>query len=113
MRILQTARRRNMSLLSFPHLAYSQSVESVGPKFYSDFNPVLGAWAEYQMTEKGESPSKMKIAIVGKEGDAYWYETIMESKQEGRSISKMLVSGNPEDQKNIKKIIVKMGDELT
>jgi hypothetical protein len=53
----------------------------------------------------------MKIAIVGKEGDAYWYETVMETKQEGRMISKMLVSGNPEDQKSIKRMIVKMGDE--
>jgi hypothetical protein len=63
------------------------------------------------MTGKGEQPSKMKIAIVGKEGDAYWYETVMETKQEGRMISKMLVSGNPEDQKSIKRMIVKMGDE--
>jgi hypothetical protein len=63
------------------------------------------------MTGKGEQPSKMKIAIVGKEGDAYWYETVMETKREGRVISKMLVSGNPEDQKNIKRMIVKMGNE--
>ena len=98
-------------VLSFVHLAYAQSGEGVGPKFYSDFKPVVGGWSEYQMTEKGKSPSKMKIAIVGKEGDAYWYETIIETKQEGRSISKMLVSGNPEDQKNIKRMIVKMGNE--
>ena len=63
------------------------------------------------MTERGGPTSKMKIAIVGKEGDAYWYETIIETKQEGRSISKMLVSGNPEEQKNIKRMIVKMGNE--
>ena len=82
-----------------------------GPRFYSDFKPVVGGWSEYQMTGKGEQPSKMKIAIVGKEGDAYWYETVMEIKKEGRMISKMLVSGNPEDQKSIKRMIVKMGDE--
>jgi hypothetical protein len=82
-----------------------------GPKFYSDFRPVVGGWSEYQMTAKGEQPSKMKIAIVGKEGDAYWYETVMEAKKEGRMISKMLVSGNPQDQTSIKRMIVKMGDE--
>jgi hypothetical protein len=71
----------------------------------------VGGWSEYQMTGKGEQPSKMKIAIVGKEGDAYWYETVMETKREGRVISKMLVSGNPEDQKNVKRMIVKMGNE--
>lgn len=100
-----------LSVLSFVHLSYAQFEKGGGPKFYSDFKPVVGGWSEYQMTEKGGSPSKMKIAIVGKEGDAYWYETIIETKQEGRTISKMLVSGNPEDQKNIKRMIVKMGNE--
>jgi len=97
--------------LSFVPLAQAQFGKGSGPKFYSDFKPVVGGWAEYQMSEAGGTTSKMKIAIVGKEGDAYWYETIMETKQEGRIISKMLVSGNPEDQKNIKRMIVKMGNE--
>ena len=98
-------------VLSFVHLAYAQFGKGAGPKFHADFKPVVGGWSEYQMTGKGESPSKMKIAIVGKEGDAYWYETIMETRQEGRIISKMLVSGNPEDQKNMRRMIVKMGNE--
>jgi hypothetical protein len=98
-------------VLSYVYLAYAQFEKGAGPKFYSDFKPVVGGWSEYQMTEEGGSPSKMKIAIVGKEGDAYWYETIIDRKQEGRSISKMLVSGNPEDQKNIKRVIVKTGNE--
>jgi len=99
------------SVLSFVQFAYAQLEKGAGPKFYSDFKPVVGGWSEYQMTEKGGATSKMKIAIVGKEGDAYWYETIIDTKQEGRVISKMLVSGNPEDQKNIKRMIVKMGNE--
>jgi hypothetical protein len=100
-----------LSILCLVQLGYAQFGKGRGPKFYSDFKPVVGGWSEYQMTGKGEQPSKMKIAIVGKEGDAYWYETVMETKQEGRMISKMLVSGNPEDQKSIKRMIVKMGDE--
>ena len=98
-------------ILCLVPLGYAQFGKSHGPKFYSDFKPVVGGWSEYQVTGKGEQPSKMKIAVVGKEGDAYWYETVMETKQEGRMISKMLVSGNPEDQKNIKRMIVKMRDE--
>jgi len=98
-------------ILFFVPSAYAQFEKGAGPKFYSDFKPVVGGWSEYQMTERGGPTSKMKIAIVGKEGDAYWYETIIETKQEGRSISKMLVSGNPEEQKNIKRMIVKMGNE--
>jgi hypothetical protein len=97
--------------LSCVSLAHAQLEKGGGPKFYSDFKPVVGGWSEYQMSETGGATSKMKIAIVGKEGDAYWYETIIETKQEGRSISKMLVSGNPEDPKNVKRIIVKMGNE--
>lgn len=93
------------------HFAYAQFEMGSGPKFYSDFKPVVGGWAEYQMTEKGRPPSKLKIAIVGKEGNAFWYETIIETKQEGRTISKMLVSGTPEDPKNVKRMIVKMGNE--
>ena len=99
------------SVLSFVQFAYAQLDMGSGPKFYSDFKPVVGGWAEYQMTEMGQSPSKMKIAIVGKEGDAFWYETIIDRKQEGRTISKMLVSGTPEDPKNVKRMIVKMGNE--
>ena len=100
-----------LSILCLVQLGYAQFGKGRGPRFYSDFKPVVGGWSEYQMTGKGEQPSKMKIAIVGKEGDAYWYETVMETKQEGRMISKMLVSGNPEDQKSVKRMIVKMGDE--
>ena len=100
-----------LSILCLVQLGHAQFGKGAGPKFYSDFKPVVGGWSEYQMTGKGEQPSKMKIAIVGKEGDAYWYETVMETKQEGRMISKMLVSGNPEDQKSIKRMIVKMGNE--
>ena len=92
-------------------LAEAQFGKAAGPKFYSDFKPVVGGWSEYQVTSKGESPSKMKISVVGKEGDAYWYEMVMETKKEARTISKMLVSGDPEDAQNIKRFIVKAGNE--
>lgn len=98
-------------MLSLFNLANAQFGKAPGPKFYSDFRPVVGAWSEYQMTGKGEQPTKMKIAVVGKEGDAYWYESVMETKREGRMISKMLVSGNPEDPKSVKRFIVKTGNE--
>lgn len=98
-------------VLCFAGLSQAQFGRDAGPKFHSDFRPVVGGWSDYQVTSKGAPSSKMRIAIVGKEGDAYWCETVMETKQEGRVITKMLVSGNPEDQKNVKRIIVKMGNE--
>jgi hypothetical protein len=97
--------------LSIVHLAYAQFGKTSGPSFHGEFKPVVGGWSEYQVTAKGEQPSKMKMAIVGKEGDAYWYETVMEGGRQGKNIVKMLVSGNPEDQKNIKRMIFKQGNE--
>jgi len=98
-------------ILFFIHFAHAQFGKGAMPKFYSDFKPVVGGWSEYQMTSKGESPVKMKIAIVGKEGDAYWYETVMEDKKAGKMITKMLVSGNPDDPNSVKRMIVKAGNE--
>jgi len=99
------------SILFFVHVAHAQFGKGAMPKFYSDFKPVVGGWSEYEMTSKGESPVKTKIAIVGKEGDAYWYETVMEDKKAGKMITKMLVSGNPDDPNSVKRVIIKAGNE--
>jgi hypothetical protein len=82
-----------------------------GPKFRGEFKPVDGSWAEYQMKMKdqGEAPTKMKMSMVGKEGTSYWYETVMQGKE--RMVTKILVSGDPEDQKNVKRVIMKPGNE--
>lgn len=84
-----------------------------GPDFWGDldFTPVVGHWAEYQMTPKGEKPMAMRISIVGEEDDAYWYETVMTGEKGEKMISKMLVSGDPQDTENLKRMIVKSGDE--
>jgi hypothetical protein len=97
--------------LSLANFAHGQLGKTSGPSFHGEFKPVVGGWSEYQMTSKSEGSTKMKIAVVGKEGDAYWYETVMEGGKHGRTIMKMLVSGNPEDQKNIKRMIFKQGNE--
>src|SRR4030067_3339986 len=98
-------------VLVLSQIAYAQFGKTSCPSFHGEFKPVVGGWSEYQVTTKGNPPSKMKMAIVGKEGDAYWYETVMEGGREGRIITKMLVSGNPEDQKNVKRMIFKQGNE--
>jgi len=89
----------------------AQMGQGAAASFYGDFKPVVGAWAEYQITHKGEQPGKIRIAVVGKEGNDYWYETVMEVKAEGRVISKMLVSGSPDSTSNFKRMIIKRGDE--
>jgi len=80
-----------------------------GPNFYADFKPVVGGWAEYRMTPQKEAPTRMKVAIVGKEGPAYWYETQLNAG--GNIVTKVLVSGDPKDQKNVKRMIMKQGSE--
>lgn len=79
------------------------------PQFHSEFRPVVGGWAEYEMKAKDQAPVKMKFAVVGKEGNDYWFENVMESGREGKTITKMLVSGDPNDSKNVKRMIVKTG----
>jgi hypothetical protein len=98
-------------VLGLTQTVNAQFGKTSGPSFYGEFKPVIGGWSEYQMTAKGSTPTKMKVAVVGKEGDAYWYETVMEGGREKRTIMKMLVSGNPEDQNNIKRMIIKQGNE--
>jgi hypothetical protein len=90
---------------------YAQFGQGVRPQFYSDFKPIVGGWSEYQLNQKGEPPARMKISIVDKEGDLYWYEMAVEDKQGEKMITKTLVSGNPNDQKNVKRIIVKTGNQ--
>jgi hypothetical protein len=86
------------------------SKSGAGAKIYTDFKPVVGAWAEYQMTTKGEDPVTMRLAVVGKEGEFFWYETVMTMKDQGRMVTKMLVSGNPQETQNVKRMILKSGD---
>jgi len=81
-----------------------------GPKLRGDFKPVVGAWAEYQIKGGGQPPSKMRIAVVGKEGSSYWYENTTEG-QGGKTIMKMLVSGDPSDQTAVKRMIMKHGTD--
>jgi hypothetical protein len=88
---------------------YAQSGSQQGPRLYGDFKPVVGGWSEYQVMSAGQPPMKMKVGIVGREGSAYWYETVMQGGV--RMVSKLLVSGNPSDGKNLKRMIVKAGNE--
>ena len=45
------------------------------PRFFGIFATTVGGWSEYAVTEtEGGKKSTMRNAIVGKEGDAFWYE---------------------------------------
>lgn len=81
-----------------------------GPQFKGDFKPVVGAWAEYRIKTQGEAPATMKMAIVASEGTSFWYETVTDGPG-GRSIMKMLVDGDPNNQNSVKRMIMKNGNE--
>ena len=81
------------------------------PKFFGSFSPVVGGWSEYTVTDIGSGKqSTMRNAIVGKEGDAFWYEVAI---TEGgvRNIIKMFLKGDPNNPENIQRLIMKNGDQ--
>jgi hypothetical protein len=100
-----------MSVLFLLSSAYGQPRTGAQPRFYSDFKPVVGAWSEYQTKGPDGTPHKMRIAVVGKEGDFYWYEMVTDGGGEGKMIMKSLVAGNPEDPQNVKRAIMKSGNQ--
>lgn len=98
------------ALLALPLASLAQDPQPPGvtvPRLFGIYDPIPGAWAEYDIVEKGK-PSTMRMAIVGKEGDAHWYEV---TNREGDSVNiiKMLVKGTPNDSENIQRLILKSG----
>ena len=79
------------------------------PRLFGQFAPKAGVWAEYAVVDSGGKESKMRMAIVGTEGDSHWYE-VWRDEEGSRNIIKMLVKGDPNDSENIERMIIKSGD---
>ena len=79
------------------------------PPLGRDFVFEEGAWAEYTMA-RGPMQMTMRFAVVGKEAcgkeTCHWLETKAKLPG-GELIHKMLLSGDPSDPKNIKKLFFK------
>jgi len=92
--------------------AYAQTpAASAPPKFFGLFATTVGGWSEYAVTEtEGGKKSTMRNAVVGKEGDSFWYEVAI---TEGgvRNIVKMFLKGDPNNPENIQRLIMKNGDQ--
>ena len=81
------------------------------PRFFGIFATTVGGWSEYAVTEtEGNKKSTMRNAVVGKEGDSFWYEVAI---TEGgvRNIIKMSLKGDPNNPENIQRLIMKNGDQ--
>jgi hypothetical protein len=81
------------------------------PKFFGVFSTTLGAWSEYAVIESATGKkSTMRNAIVGKEGDSFWYEVAI-TENGTRNIIKMFLKGDPNNPENIQRLIMKSGDQ--
>jgi len=79
------------------------------PRLFGTFAPKPGAWSEYAIFDKATGKKAvMRMAIVGIDGDSYWYEVVNEEGG-GSNIIKMLVKGDPNDPENIQRLIMKSG----
>ncbi len=91
-------------------LAASPPAAPEVPQLFGNFQPVPGAWSEYTVVDKHTgAKTHMRMAIVGQEGDGHWYEVLNDDGQ-SKNVVKMLVVGDPEDPNNIRRMILKSGD---
>jgi hypothetical protein len=80
------------------------------PRLFGQFAPQEGVWAQYAVLDKATmKESKMRMAIVGVEGDSYWYEVWLQD-EASRNVIKLLVKGDPNNSENIQRMIMKSGD---
>ena len=108
-RILQAT----LALAVLPISAVGQNL----PELCEEIRVVkLGQWAEYAMTapQLPQGPTNMRFAIVGTEqadGERhYWHETKAETPT-GTIVTQMLVPGFPYDPSQVKRMVMKMGDQ--
>jgi hypothetical protein len=102
-----------VSIFIFLFAFSATSEETTGkiPRLFGTFSPQNGAWSEYAVFDKTTGERiLMRIAIVGMEGNSHWYEVANEG-QKDRNIVKMLVKGDPYDNENIQRLILKTGDK--
>jgi len=102
-----------LSLLIFGALPARAQAPAANPqpKFFGVFATTVGGWSEYAVTEtESGKKSTMRNAVVGKEGDSFWYEVAI---TEGgvRNIIKMFLKGDPNHPENIQRLIMKNGDQ--
>jgi hypothetical protein len=98
-----------MTVLSVSAVAGAEEDLDV-PRLFGVFTPKLGAWSEYAVFDKATGKrTVMRMSIVGIENEAFWYE-VMNREGEESKIVRMLVKGDPNDPENIRRFIIKSGN---
>lgn len=80
-----------LCLVALAPVANSQGQMMRAPQIMGIWNPSVGAGATYEISGGKEGTSTMTIALVGKEGDAYWVEMSFDTKK-GNMLMKMLTT---------------------
>jgi len=102
---------RTLLLAALLALAVAARADVSPPRMFGIFSMEVGSWSEYEITQKktGEI-SVMRMNVLSKEGNAYWYEVWLNSKDAINTI-KMLVTGNPNEAENVQRLILQSGRE--
>ncbi|TAL16677.1 hypothetical protein EPN96_08420 [bacterium] len=98
-----------LASFSVSALAADSGFDSI-PKLFGTFTPQKGVWAEYEVMEKKtQKKITMKMSVVDVMEKDFWYE-VKNVEDSSTNIIKMLVTGDPNDPANIKRLIMKSGD---
>ncbi len=100
--------KRAAILVILAFVAFAQfPMYNYGP---ADWDPTVGAWAEYQMT--GENDGKMKFSVVDMQENLFWYEFITTDDESGDvSKIKILSSGDPTQKNQTLRFVTQQNDE--
>lgn len=79
------------------------------PQFYHMYKPEVGQWSKYEMVDSSGQKAIITVSVVGKEKDSFWIE--IESTIQGETgLAAFLVSGDPTDDSNVRKVRLRSGD---
>ena len=98
-------------LIASPNLASAAEMQNPPDvvRLFGTYAPEAGAWSEYIILDKKkEKRTVIRLAILGAKGDSYWYEVVNKDGKNS-NIVKMLVTGDPIEPENIKRLITKSG----
>lgn len=89
----------------------SRAADATLPRMFGIFQMEPGSWSEYEIVDKKSGEiTIMRMNVLAKEGDDFWYEVWMNQK-EGKSTIRMLLSGDPNNPENVKRLILQSGEQ--
>jgi hypothetical protein len=86
-------------------VSLAASAGSYFPSFYHGWNPKIGCWSTYQISDSRGETAQLTFSVVGEEREGFWLE--VKTVQDGsEGVAAYLVTGDPNDDANILKVRV-------